>query len=339
MTKKSIAQVIISKSFLLKILFLFLVIFVAVFALGFSDFSSPFLEFISKKIFSINVGNFKITLLGIIKSIAIIIVLIYIIDPIIKLGEKKILSIPKIEKNHLELLIKAFQVSVYFFATIIALNILGIDLMALSVFSGAIGIGVGFGLQKIVANFISGLIILFEGSFKVGDIVEFGDDVYGRIKDTASRFTLVEKFDGKEILIPNEELITNRVINATFSNNLGRGSLYITVPYESDIDKAYNILLECAHASPDSLDNPEPSCFAREFGDSGVKFLILFWVQDIQKGLYKCQSDIIFSILRRFKEEGIPLPYRKIDVCMTQYPDDLDKESFIFPKTLRDELL
>ena len=137
-------------------------------------------------------------------------------------GAKYLRNITKLRSSNCALLVKAFQTAVYFFLFLILLDVLGIDLTALAVLGGGLGIGIGFGLQKIAGNFVSGLILLFEKSVEEGDLIELDNGIYGFARNTGARYTLVESFDSREIMVPNEDFITNRVVNWTYSNPQGR---------------------------------------------------------------------------------------------------------------------
>ena len=191
---------------------------------------------------------------------------------------------------------------------------LGIDLKVLAIFSGAIGIGIGFGLQKITSNFISGLILLFEKSVKSDDLVELASGAYGFVRHIGARYTLVATHEGKEIMVPNEDFITGRVTNCTFSNKKGRIEISIGISYESDIEKAMDLILESAKEYSGCLDDPGPSCFLREFADSAINCVLFFWVLDVREGILKHKSNIMRSIWRKFKEHDIVIPYPQRDI-------------------------
>ena len=227
----------------------------------------------------------------------------------LKVSDKKISANDLINK-----LPKALQILIYFIAFQVGMNFLGIDLTALAVFSGALGIGIGFGLQKITSNFISGIIILFEKTVQNDDLIELNDGTLGFIRNTGSRASLIETYDGKEVMVPNEDLITNRVINYTHSNKKARITINIGVSYDCDIKKAQELILEAASEHPKTAKEPEPLCFLREFADSSVNFLLLFWINDVIDGRYGPQSDVLFSIWEKFKENNIEIPYPQRDI-------------------------
>ncbi len=184
-----------------------------------------------------------------------------------------------------------------------------------AVIGGAVGVGIGFGLQKIASNFISGVILLFEKSVEIGDIVEIENaNIFGTVKHFGGRYTLVEGVDGREIMIPNEDFIIGKVTNWTYSNSRARVEISLGVAYGSDLEKVKEIMTECAKEHPRCLTYPEIDCFVTQFGEYDIKITLYFWISDIVEGRMKPKSDIIVSIWKKFKENGIeiPLPQREI---------------------------
>ncbi len=225
-----------------------------------------------------------------------------------------LISIKGVKAGNKEILNKAFQILFYFLAFIISLDVLGIDLKTLTIFGGAVGIGIGFGLQKITSNFISGIILLFEKSVRNNDLVELADGVFGYVRHTGARYTLIETFEGREVMIPNEDFITNRVVNWTYKNKEARIRLDVGVSYDSDIEKARDLILEAAKEHPRCVTVPKPQCFLREFADSSVSFLLFFWVADVTKGRFETQSDVMRAIWKKFKENNITIPFPQRDI-------------------------
>ena len=184
-----------------------------------------------------------------------------------------------------------------------------------AVLGGAIGVGIGFGLQKIASNFISGIILLFEKSVEVGDWIEIeNSNIFGVIKHFASRHTLIECFDGKEIMVPNEDFIIGRVTNWTYSNNRARIEINVGVAYNSDLEKVKDVMTSCAYENPRCLNYPEVECYVTQFGEYDIKFTLYFWVSDITGGRMSAKSDVMMRIWKRFQENNIrvPVPQREI---------------------------
>ncbi|MGI9392644.1 MAG: mechanosensitive ion channel family protein [Parvibaculales bacterium] len=284
------------------------------FLLGFLDYLEPIKSFLSSEELSFAIGEKRFSAYLITKATLTIILLFWFAGIFSEIGERRIKAIKTIKANNKPLAIKVFQIIVYFLAFLIGLDVLGIDLTTLAIFSGAMGIGLGFGLQKITSNFISGLILLFEKSVEKNDLVELADGTYGFIRHTGARYTLIETFDGKEIMIPNEEFITHHVTNWTYSNKKGRVEIRLGVSYGSDIEKALALILEAAGEHPRCIKEPEPVCFLRDFADSSVNFLLFFWVDDVTEGRYGPQSDVMRSIWKKFGENDITIPYPQRDV-------------------------
>ena len=263
--------------------------------------------------FSIKIGAINITPFLLIKGIILLAILITIASITINWINHRIKNNQRLRPNTKALLTKSIELGIYFLTIVITLNVLGVKLTALAVFGGAFGVGIGFGLQKITSNFISGIILLLEKSIESGDLIEM-EGVYGVIKNINSRYTLIETFDGKEIMVPNEDFMTNKVTNWTFSNTKGRVEILIGVSYDSDIKKAKELILEAANEHPNSLKDPKPSCFLKEFGDSSINFILYFFISDITKGRLGPSSEIMESIWEKFKANDIELPFPQMDV-------------------------
>ena len=284
------------------------------FSLEFLPFLNPIKNFLNSDSLSINIGESKFSAYLITQGVLIIATLLWLTGLLSDIAAKFVKKIPGINSNNRNLITKALQILIYFIAFQIGMNFLGIDLTALAVFSGALGIGIGFGLQKITSNFISGIIILFEKNVQNDDLIELNDGTLGFLRNTGSRASLIETFDGKEVMVPNEDLITNRVINYTHSNKKARIKISIGVSYDCDIKKAQILILEAANEHPRTAKNPGASCFLEEFADSSVNFVLLFWVHDVIEGRYGPRSDVLFSIWDKFKENNIKIPFPQRDI-------------------------
>ena len=295
-----------------KVLLFFLL--VGFISLEFLDYLQPIKLFLDSEDLSFSIGETRFSVYLMIKAIITIIMFFLLTGIVSDFGEKRIKSIKGIHSSNKALINKAFHIFIYFIGFMIGLNVLGIDLTAFAIFSGAIGIGIGFGLQKITSNFISGLILLFEKSIENGDMVELSDGTYGLIRKTSARYTLLETFEGREMMIPNEDFIINRVTNWTFNNRKGRLQIDIGVAYESDIEKARELILEAAKEFPGSIDDPKPACYLKEFADSSVNFMLFFWLADVSKGRYQAKNDVMLSIWKKFKENNISIPYPQRDI-------------------------
>jgi small-conductance mechanosensitive channel len=215
---------------------------------------------------------------------------------------------------------KLGSIFLYLTAIFLVFNYLGLDLTIFALFSGTLGLGLGFGLQKVFANLVSGFIILADKSIKPGDVIQLGDK-YGWIKFLGSRYTSVIARNGTEHLIPNENLVTNEVINWSYSDNLVRIDIPVGVSYGSDLEKARDQMLEAAAASPRVLKDPKPVCFLAGFGDNSVNLELRIWINDPQNGLGSVKSDLLWGIWQRFREHGIELPFPQRDLHFKSIPE------------------
>ena len=209
-----------------------------------------------------------------------------------------------------QLAAKAVEIAIFGLAFLLLMNIMGISLTSLAVLGGAIGVGLGFGLQKIAANFISGVILLLEGQATVGDYVELDGGEAGTIVKTTARAMILETYDGRWIVVPNEDFITTRVVNYSDQGSANRYEADFSVSYETDINLVPGIVEAAVARHPEVLDKPfPPDCELRSFGDSGVNFAVEFWVNGIDDGKNKYTSDVLFLIWNALKGAGIEIPY------------------------------
>jgi small-conductance mechanosensitive channel len=205
------------------------------------------------------------------------------------------------------LLVKMIRVGLVIFAVAIAISAVGINLSALAIFSGAAGVGIGFGLQKIVANFISGIILLADKSVKPGDLVTIGDSS-GRISAMNTRYISVAAGDGREFLIPNEDLVTQKVTNWTYTDKNTLVKVNFGTNYDADPRLVCKLAIVIAAAAPRALKSKPPGCLLTEFTDSGMKFSLTFWISD-PDGMDGVKSEVMLALWDAFKREGIRVPY------------------------------
>jgi small-conductance mechanosensitive channel len=205
--------------------------------------------------------------------------------------------------------------SIFLFSAsvVLVLTYLGLDLTVFALFSGALGLGLGFGLQKVFANLVSGFILLADKSIKPGDVIQLGDK-YGWINFLGSRYISVITRNGTEHLIPNENLITGEVINWSYSQNLVRLKLPVGVAYGSNLEQARDLMLESAGDTKRVLKDPKPSFRLMGFGDNAVNVELRVWINDPQQGIHSAKSEILWGIWRRFQEHGIEIPYPQRDI-------------------------
>lgn len=225
-------------------------------------------------------------------------------------------TLPKVEPSLRILLSNALQIGLFFAAAILTLAGLSIPLSGLAVLGGAIGVGLGFGMQQIVANFISGVILLTDRSIKPDDVIEV-DETYGVVKSLGLRYASVVTRDGKEHLIPNEQLITDKVINWSYSDKQVRIKRRLRVEYETDLKLACSLVVEGAKMTPRVLTEPAPKCLVMEFGEEAVEIEARFWIDDPQEGINNVGSEVMLNVWDKFKEHGIDIPLRHEDVLIT----------------------
>jgi small-conductance mechanosensitive channel len=205
------------------------------------------------------------------------------------------------------LLVKMIRVGLMVFAVAVVLSAVGINLSALAIFSGAAGVGIRFGLQKIVANFISGIILLVDKSVKPGDLVTIGDSS-GRISAMKTRYISVAAGDGREFLIPNEDLVTQKVTNWTYTDKNTLVKVLFGTNYDADPRLVCKLVIETAAGAPRALKNKPPNCILTEFAESGMKFSLTFWIAD-PDGMDNVKSDVMLALWDTFRRENIKVAY------------------------------
>ena len=198
-------------------------------------------------------------------------------------------------------------------AVLLALSLVGIDLTVLSVFGGALGVGLGLGLQRIASNYVSGFIILLDRSLSIGDMITV-DKFYGAVSQINARYTVMKSLDGTETIVPNEMLVSTPVINHSYSNTSVQVVVKLSIAYSADVDRALQILVESATAQSRVLADPAPTAFITGFGADGIEMQIGFWIRDPEAGSLPIRSEIARSVLKRFQEEGIEIPAPQRDV-------------------------
>ena len=205
---------------------------------------------------------------------------------------------------------KAAEIAIFGVAFLVVMNIMGISLTSLAVLGGAIGVGLGFGLQKIASNFISGVILLLEGQATVGDYVELDGGEAGTIIKQTARAMILETYDGRWIVVPNEDFITTRVVNYSDQGSANRYEAEFSVSYDTDINRVPEIIEAAVSKHPELLSKPfPPDCELRGFGESGIDFAVEFWVNGIDDGKNKYTSDVLFLIWNTLRDNGITIPY------------------------------
>ncbi|WP_203291566.1 mechanosensitive ion channel family protein [Maricaulis parjimensis] len=293
------------------LVFLMLAGIVAAGVLGHLDTVRAFLD---TDALTFQVGNVRISAYTVLRALVVLALVFWTTAIIVDVVDHRLEKLTKMRATTRILVTKVFQIAIYILAGLVALDMIGLDLTTLTVFGGALGIGLGFGLQKIASNFISGLILLLERSVEQEDLIELPDGTTGFVRRSSARYTLIETFDGKEILVPNEDFITNRVTNWTLSSTKARIQINLGVAYGSDLEKAQALILEAALEHPRCIEDPAPQCFLLNFGESSVDFTLLFWVENVVDGRWAPQSEVMFAIWRKFRENGIEIPFPQRDL-------------------------
>jgi small-conductance mechanosensitive channel len=267
----------------------------------------PTLQLLDSDSVSIVLGGLRLTPLVLIKLGALLILALWLTNIASNFVESRINRSADLTPSIQVLLVKMIRMGLLTVAIIVALSAVGINLSALAVFSGAVGVGIGIGLQKIVANFISGIILLADKSVKPGDLVTIGDSS-GRISAMKTRYISVAAGDGREFLIPNEDLVTQKVVNWTYTDKNTLVKVLFSTNYDADPRLVCKLAIEIAAAAPRAIKNKPPNCILTEFAEAGMKFSLTFWIAD-PDGMDNVKSDVMLALWDIFKREGIRVPY------------------------------
>ncbi len=275
-------------------------------ALNITDLLDPSVALLDS--LAVNFGELRISLLTVVKGVVTLAILLWAASVSSRFLERRISRVPDLTPSIQVLLGKLLKITLITLAVVVALNSVGIDLTALALFSGAVGVGIGFGLQKVVSNLISGVILLLDKSIKPGDVIELGE-TFGWISSLGARYVSVVTRDGKEYLIPNEDLITQRVVNWSFTNELVRMEITFGVSYDCDPHEVRRIAREAAARPPRVAQDTPPVCHLTGFGDSSLDFVLRFWIRDPQGGVMNVKGEVMLAVWDAFKEHGIEIPY------------------------------
>ena len=230
-----------------------------------------------------------------------------------RIAESQIQLIPRLSPSLKVLISKIVRIILITVAVVTAIGSIGIDLSAFAFLGGAIGIGLGFGLQKVVSNFVSGIILLLDNSIKPGDVIEI-EGTYGWINNLRARYASVITRDGTEHLIPNEDLITQKVINWSFTDDLVRVRVPIGVSYKADPHHCIRLILAVAASTNRVLDSPAPNCLLLGFGDSSIDLELRMWIADPSNGIGAVRSELLLKVWDTFKDNNIEIPYPQRDL-------------------------
>jgi small-conductance mechanosensitive channel len=261
------------------------------------------------------VGKSHLNALIIIQAILTILFTLFVSLSLSRLIENKMMRAERVDVNVRVVLSKLIRIALSIMAILIAMSALGIDITLLSVFGGALGVGLGFGLQKVASNYVSGFAIMLDDSVHIGDVVTV-DGHYGVVSELRFRYMILRKLDGTEVVIPHEILMATAVINHSYTDRKGRITMPIQVSYDSDLDAAMAIVKGAANAHARVLEAPAAEVQVKGFGENGIDLNLAFWIIDPEEGHASLQSDLYLEIWRQFKKHGIVVPYPQREVRM-----------------------
>jgi small-conductance mechanosensitive channel len=255
----------------------------------------------------IMLGGLRVTPLLVIKTSVLLLLTLWATNAVADFLDRWLQTSTDLTPSIQVLMSKLIRLVLIAFAIVIVLSTVGIDLSALAFFSGAIGVGVGFGLQKIVSNLVSGIILLADKSIKPGDVISVGDH-FGRVGNMGARYTSVDTRDGREYLIPNEDFITQRVANWTYSSDLVRLFVKFSTTYDSDPRKAQDAAVQAALSVERVLKKPAPQCMLTAFGATSIEYELWFWIRDPAAGVVNVKSDVLLALWDTLAGQGVSIP-------------------------------
>ncbi len=288
--------------------------FVALHILGLADEAADLLDSAA-----FTIGDIRFSLLFIVKAAVTLTLLFWTAGFISGLAERRLAGIVDVSPSMRVLVAKLTRMILFAVAAIVGLQTIGLDLTSITVLSGAIGVGIGFGLQKIVSNLISGFILLMDKSIKPGDVISLGE-TFGWINSLGARYVSVETRDGREHLIPNEDLITGQVVNWSYSSPLVRQEIRFGVSYDSNPHQVRKIAAAALKPLDRIVDDPAPVCHVTGLGDSSVDFVLRFWIDDPSKGVMNIKGQVFLALWDALQAAEIEFPYPKQDLYVKEFP-------------------
>ena len=233
--------------------------------------------------------------------------------------ERRLMLTGSLDPNLREVMGRVAKALLALIALLVSLSLVGIDITALSVFSGALAVGLGFGLQKIASNYVSGFIILLDRSVQLGNLIALDDSTTGTISRITTRYTVLTTLGGTEVIIPNEYMVSNIVKNLSYTNNRVRVSVQIQVGYDTDVEQFLPKIVELAQKHPRVLPDPAPGAMVTQLAENGIQLDLGFWLADAEKGTGGVRSEIYLALLRYCRENGIEIPFPQRELRMRQY--------------------
>ena len=262
---------------------------------------------------AVQFGTFRLSVLGLLSAVVALGVLFTLARFLAATTTARLQRNEDLSPSMKVLVTKVLQIVLYAGAFFLGLRAVGVDLTGLAVLSGAIGVGLGFGLQKVVSNLVSGVIILLDKSIKPGDVISLGE-TFGWVTSLTSRYVSITTRDGKEYLIPNEDLITGQVVNWSHSNSFVRLDIYFGTAYQDDPHRVRRIAIEAAKKTTRVLEHKPPVCHIVGFGDSSVDYILRFWISDPTGGLTNIRGNVYLALWDAFQENGISIPFPQREV-------------------------
>jgi small-conductance mechanosensitive channel len=265
--------------------------------------------------FAISVGDARLSLLLFMKAFFILFVMVRLALMVSVILKERISALDGLTPSMQVLLSKTITITLLVIAALIAISSLGIDIYTFAFIGGAVGVGIGFGLQKVVSNLVSGFVLLLDRSIKPGDVIAI-DDTYGQIREMGARYLSIVTRDGAEYLIPNEDLITRQVINWSFSSTHLRIKIGVGVAYDSDVHQVAGLMIAAAQSIDRVLGEPPPVCQLKNFGENAIEMDLRFWISDPENGIANVSSAVRMAIWDAFKANGviIPFPHRVVKI-------------------------
>ncbi len=250
----------------------------------------------------------ELSLRQILEALVLALITLFIALSVSSLIEKRVMRAETIDMSSRVVVSKFVRVLFLVVALLIALPLVGIPLSLLSVFGGALGVGLGFGMQKIAGNYVSGFIILLDRSIRLGDLITI-DGRHGVVQAIKGRYTVIKGLDGTEAIVPNDSLVTNTVINHTYTDPKVAVKIGVTVAYETNLDEAMAILQAAAKANPRVEASPEPAVQLKALGDNGIELELTVWIHDAELGQSSLRSDVLMQVWRDFRAANISVPF------------------------------
>jgi len=275
------------------------------------DLLTPFLALLDS--FSLQLGNIRLSPLVVFKAGIALWLSLWLANVLSGFLDRRLEQSKTVSPAMRVLSVKLLSIGLIIAAFLITFSAVGIDLTAFAVFGGALGVGLGFGLQKIFSNLVSGVILLMDRSIKPGDVISVGNTI-GWINHLSSRYVSVITRDGVEHLIPNETLVIERVENWSYSDSLVRLRVPIGISYKSDVELAMDLCVQAANDTTRIVKQPEPRCLLLGFGDSSVNLELRVWIEDPANGRSNVTSEILLNVWRSFKQHGIEIPFPQRDL-------------------------